>query len=237
MPTFDLSRRRREPEIMDQPGLNDASHRQALRGLARINGLSRSASMLWPIVQWAADQASPRPAKVMDLACGGGDVIIDLARRARRAGLNVQFDACDVSPVAVQFAAAQARRAGVNIGLSVVNVIDDPLPQGYDLFMNSLFLHHLPMPAAIHLLAAMRAVPCRHIAVNDLVRSPMGLAAAWAGTRLLSRSPIVHVDGPRSVRAAFTLEEMRDMARQAGLERATVEQRPPWRMLLSWRRP
>ena len=35
--------------------------------------------------------------------------------------------------------------------------------------------------------------------------------------KVLTRSPIVHVDGPRSVAAAFTVEEVRRLAGQAGL--------------------
>src|SRR5207248_3643048 len=43
-----LRRRRLRPEWMDQPGLDEGQHRQALRGLERINRLSGSARILWP---------------------------------------------------------------------------------------------------------------------------------------------------------------------------------------------
>jgi hypothetical protein len=59
---------------------------------------------------------------------------------------------------------------------------------------------------------------------------------ACAGTRLLSRSPVVHVDGPRSVAAAFTPAEALDLAQRAGLTGATVVRRWPCRFLLTWRR-
>jgi hypothetical protein len=61
---------------------------------------------------------------------------------------------------------------------------------------------------------------------------------AYVGTRLLSASPIVHVDGPLSVAAAFTCVEAQELARRAGLEGATVARRWPFRFLLTWsRRP
>jgi len=44
----DLTLRRRQPEIMDQPGLDRQAHVQALRGLARLNLWSGSARILWP---------------------------------------------------------------------------------------------------------------------------------------------------------------------------------------------
>ena len=54
------------------------------------------------------------------------------------------------------------------------------------------------------------------------------------GSRLLTRSPIVHVDGPLSVRAAFTVAEARQLAERAGLSGATIRRHWPQRFLLSW---
>ncbi len=65
----------------------------------------------------------------------------------------------------------------------------------------------------------------------------MGLAAAWLGCRLLSRSPIVHFDGPASVRAAWTIEELQSFAVAAQMDGAVVRACAPWRMLLVWKRP
>jgi hypothetical protein len=72
--------------------------------------------------------------------------------------------------------------------------------------------------------------------VDDLLRTSLGLFLAHLGCRILTRSPVVHADGPQSVRAAFTREELRELAELAGLP--APEERPHWpqRILLSWRR-
>ena len=57
------------------------------------------------------------------------------------------------------------------------------------------------------------------------------------GLRILTRSPIVHVDGPLSVRAGFQPGEVLDMADRAGLRGARITRHWPQRLLLSWRRP
>ena len=75
------------------------------------------------------------------------------------------------------------------------------------------------------------------VLINDLVRSFAGFALAYVGTRLLSASRIVHTDGPRSVEAAFTGEEVQALAKQAGLQGATVQRRWPCRYLLTWKHP
>ena len=99
-----------------------------------------------------------------------------------------------------------------------------------------MFLHHLADEQALLFLQKMRQA-ARHMAlVNDLARSRWGYLAAWLGTRVLTRSDVVHIDGPRSVAAAFTLDEVRDLAERAGWNGALLTRRWPWRFLLEWRR-
>jgi len=72
--------------------------------------------------------------------------------------------------------------------------------------------------------------------INDLVRCRAGLILARAGTRLLSCSDVVHVDGPRSVEGAFTMAEVLSLAEKAGLRNAVAQRRWPFRFLLTWER-
>jgi hypothetical protein len=81
----------------------------------------------------------------------------------------------------------------------------------------------------------MAAAARRLVLINDLRRSAGGWLLAYVGTRLLSASPVVHTDGPRSVAAAFTPVELRQLAERAGLAGATVVRRWPFRLLLTWR--
>src|SRR6266851_3551000 len=106
-----LRHRRLQPEVMDQPDLDRARHWHALRGLARINWLSGSAGILWPSIRQLAKEANSRPLRVLDVACGGGDVSIGLYRRAAQAGLNVQIEAADVSSNALTYARRRAAAA------------------------------------------------------------------------------------------------------------------------------
>jgi 2-polyprenyl-3-methyl-5-hydroxy-6-metoxy-1,4-benzoquinol methylase len=235
--TLDLSQRRLQPEVMDQPDLDPGRHVQALSGLRRINGWSGSARILWSPLRELARNQAPRPLTVLDLATGGGDVPIRLWRKARRAGLALSIDGCDVSPRAVAFACAQAQEARAEVHFFQLDVIRNTLPGDYDVVMSSLFLHHLDEEQAVDLLRRMAEAAGRMVLVNDLIRSRAGFTLAYVGTRLLSASSVVHIDGPRSVQAAFTREEARTLAERAGLDGATVERRWPCRFLLAWSRP
>jgi SAM-dependent methyltransferase len=98
----------------------------------------------------------------------------------------------------------------------------------FDVVVCSLFLHHFPDDRAVELLRAFARVARRAVVVIDLERNWLAERfLPW--TRLLFRwSPITLHDGPVSVRAAFTPEELAALARRAGLERIRVRRHPPW---------
>lgn len=231
-----LARRNRQPELMDQPGLDSAEHDRALRGLARVNWFSRSAAIFWPTLRELAREQHGVPLRVLDVACGGGDVTIALAQRARREGVALQMAACDVSDTALAIARNHAEQAQSEIEFFRHDVLAESLPARFDAVICSLFLHHLDEPDAIAVLRSMSQAG-RAVLVNDLVRSRRGYLLAVIGTRLLSRSRIVHVDGPLSVAGAFTQPEALQLCEQAGLLGATISRHWPQRFLLTWRRP
>src|SRR5262245_14999956 len=214
-----LTTRNRQPELMDQPGLDETVHGQALRCLARVNWLSKTSLTLWREIRRLAKETSrSRPLRILDVACGGGDVAQRLAVRARRDGYQVQVDGCDISPVAIAHARAAAPRwETTDVGFFQHDALRDPLPDGYDVMISSLFLHHLDDSGAEQLLSSMARRAGRLVVLNDLRRSRKGYALAWLGARILTRSRIIQVDGPLSVAAAFTVEEARALALRAGM--------------------
>jgi len=149
----------------------------------------------------------------------------------------LQIDGCDGSPYAVAYARQRAAQAGASLGFFVFDVSAGPIPDGYDVVTASLFLHHLDDAPALALLARMARAAGQLVVINDLERSRRGWLLARAATRALTRSRVVHADGPASVRSAYTMQELSRMAEQAGLHGARISRRWPCRMQLSWRKP
>ena len=223
---------------MDAEDLDSARHIKALRALARVNRVSLVAARVWREVLHLSrighDRGGDQPLRLLDVACGGGDVVVDVARRAQRASVPLVVHGCDLSPVALEHARRETERWGVAVDFFVRDVVAEGLPGGYDLVCSSLFHHHLSRADAVDLLRGM-AEAGRWVMVQDLLRGPLGYILAWSGLRLLSRSEVAHVDGPRSVRAAFTLSEVRAMAAEAGYMGAVIRRGWPERFILRWR--
>jgi SAM-dependent methyltransferase len=212
---------------MDAEDLDPGKHVQALRALARVNRISLAAARVWREILHL-NRGRDGPLRLLDVACGGGDVPVDVARRARRAGVPLVVHGCDLSPVALEHARSEAERWGVAADFFTRDVVAEGLPGGYDLVCSSLFHHHLSREDAVDLLRHM-ADAGRRVLVQDLLRGTLGYVLAW--------SEVAHVDGPRSVRAAFTLAEVRAMAAEAGFAGAVVRRVWPERFILTWRGP
>lgn len=222
---------------MDQPGLDTTVHHRALTGLSKANAISRIARHIWRAISEASIlPAHGQPLRALDIASGGGDITIAIAKLAAGDRIRLEIDGCDVSPTAIEFAARAAQRAGVaNVQFRQLDVLVDPLDE-YDFVMSTLFLHHLAEGEARNLLERMGRAARRLVLVDDLQRNRLGYAYAWAGVRLLTRSPIVHTDGPLSVRAAFTMDEAAALAREAGWRDARVTAHWPQRFLMTWKK-
>jgi SAM-dependent methyltransferase len=223
---------------MDDPELDPEQHAAALRGLRRINQWSFSARPLWKTIENLAQQRRLSQLRVLDVACGGGDLVLALAERASASSLEVTIDGCDISPVAIEHAAAAARKRGVELSRFFQHdALGAPFPEGYDLIYCTLFLHHLDPSQAVVLMRGMAQAAGHIAAIDDLCRSRFGYLLAQLACRVLSRSPIVHNDGPASVRAAFTTHEALALAAKAGLTGADCRRHWPERFLLTWERP
>ncbi|HAT18212.1 MAG TPA: nucleotide-binding protein, partial [Gemmatimonadetes bacterium] len=176
---------------MDAEDLDPTRHVTALRALARVNRVSLVAARVWREVlhmsRISHDRGVGLPLRLLDVACGGGDVMVDVASRAHRAGVTLAVHGCDSSPVALEHARREAERRGVEADFFDRDVLAEGLPGGYDLVCSSLFHHHLAREDAVGLLRAMAEAGHR-VLVQDLLRGTLGYVLAWSGLRLLSRS-------------------------------------------------
>jgi ubiquinone/menaquinone biosynthesis C-methylase UbiE len=212
---------------MDDTTLDAAEHEHALRALCRVNrqlGVDRQLSSSVSEIM-ATDEGS-----VLDLGAGGGEFLGALSDRKvgnTHIGLDVSLRALQMAsgwyPHVLHWLCADARTL--------------PLTDGsIDLVTCSLFLHHFDEEDVCTILCEAARVARKGVVFADLTRSRTAYWLTWLFTRVTSRSHVFHVDGPRSVRAAYTPEELRRIVQHAGLDGAKIRTRFPFRMILSWRK-
>lgn len=242
-----MAKRELTPELMDDENIDPRAHRRALQGLSRLNRLSRaSVSVARAIQELLAARGIPASdASLLDLACGGGDLLLGvrgalgLAPPSSNPKHVTKDIAIDISSTALGVLRERADRQKLAVLRVRADVLAAPLPvgdAGVDICMCSLFLHHLTRADTLGVLREMARVARSGVVISDLARTRRGLLLAWCASRLVTRSRVVHVDSLKSVRAAWTRNELQELAREAGLHTAEVRAIWPQRLLLVWRR-
>lgn len=230
-----LHQRHLVPELMDAPNLDPVEHTQALAGLRRINWLCNTSKHVSATILEIAKRRSLASVDILDLGCGSGDIALGVQRLVSNR-VSCQLTGWDISEVAVLNARERTKGAD-QPRFEVQNALSESqsAPK-FDFVYCCLFLHHFNEQESVHILKTMSQLAQVALIVDDLKRSRWGWLMATIGCRLLSRSPIVHFDGPQSVRAAYTLDEVRGLASQAGLNNCAVKLHWPERYQLIWER-
>ncbi len=236
----DLTQRHLIGELMDAPDLSPQIHRQALKGLRRINVFSRTAAVVSQAIEAHRVADHDRTIRVLDLACGGGDITAAIAADLLHRGIKAEVVGWDRSETAIEFARKEhlgqsSRTNPSRLSFEIADAFDGLCAANFDIIYCTLFLHHLTDDEAQRLLQAMYRSATQLVLIDDLRRTQLGYTLAVLGCRLLSRSPIVHVDGPLSVRAAFNEAELIAMSDRCSLPRPSIVRHWPSRFLATWK--
>lgn len=174
----------------------------------------------------------PPPIRILDVATGYADVPRAIVSWARRRSLAIEIEAIDSHDQILELA-RNASRAYPEIRICQGNALTLPYPEGsFDVVLASLILHHTEGEAQARLLRELYRVARYAVVVNDLRRGQWPFLVTWASLRLISRSRVIHHDGPVSVRRSFLAEELLALAREAGWAQARVSRHPFFRLAL-----
>ena len=228
-----LKFRKHKPELMDDLGLNEYDLKKALSGLERLNFLSNVVQILWNEIEQYCKARKTNHVTVLDIACGGGEILRGLSKIAYSRGIRLKCLGLDINPKSVAFASSKSEDGKFEISYEVGDVIK-AIPEGFDVVISTLFLHHLTEAEVLGLLAKINKSSNEGlILIHDLKRSRRGYALAFLATQLLSRSKIVRKDALLSVEGAFSKIEMRSILDSAGISNFKIKDTWPCRMLIS----
>jgi 2-polyprenyl-3-methyl-5-hydroxy-6-metoxy-1,4-benzoquinol methylase len=172
-----------------------------------------------------------QPVHIVDVGSGGGDLLRQIARWARKRGIPVQLTGIDLNPYAAR-AAAESTPKGLGIAWVTGNALEYRPEKPVDIVVSSLMAHHLEDEEIIALLRWMEATAQAGWFINDLERSEWSCRMFRCVVRIAGWHRFVRHDGPVSFRRAFRKEDWVRLLRSAGvpLEAVTVEHCRPGRL-------
>ncbi|HEU5116764.1 MAG TPA: methyltransferase domain-containing protein [Isosphaeraceae bacterium] len=212
---FSIKKRRYDPELMDEPGVDPEERAEAYAILRRVNRqfFGGIPVLRRELTRWLAE--NPRPAgasvRILDVAGGSGDLAAEASEWLSRQGLNVTAFVVDLDPTALGLARGNGLRA------FQANALKLPLAEeAFDLVIASKFAHHLDDDEVDALLRELARVSGSAVMVLDLARHGLAWGGFWLWSRVFTRNRLVRYDGPLSVLRGFLPEELETHARTVG---------------------
>jgi 2-polyprenyl-3-methyl-5-hydroxy-6-metoxy-1,4-benzoquinol methylase len=221
---------------MDRADVDPGELSRTLADLAWINRrLGGTRLVLAHLAFLLSTQSTP--IRILDVGTGYADVPRAVVRWARRRDLPIEIEAVDSHDQILELARHASRRYP-EIHVRHADALNLAYPDGwFDVVLASLILHHTEGEAQVRLLRELYRVARHAVVVNDLRRGRWPFLATWASLRLLSRSRIIHHDGPLSVRRGFVPGELSALARLAGWVQARVSRHAFFRLALVGEKP
>ncbi len=201
-------------EWMDEPCTYE-DFRDCLRDLAQVNRMTLAYR---PTLHWLEPflRTSGTTLHIVDVGCGGGDMLRHVERWARRERVEVRLTGIDLNPYA-----ARAAKEFTTSSSDIEWITGDAFSYGHsipiDLVISSLFTHHLHGAEIVRFLRWMENVVKRGWFINDLHRERTPYYGFKTLATVMRWHRFVRHDGPVSIRRAFREEDWRTYLAEAGI--------------------
>ena len=207
------------PELMD----GDCSYEDFRDCLVSLEQVNRWLLGYRPTLAWLGrlPLTSHDAVHIVDVGCGGGDLLRQIARWAKKRGMTVRLTGIDLNPYATraakEFTATETEMTWVT-GDALLYESDRPI----GIIVTSLMTHHLEEAELIALLRWMDSTAQVGWFINDLERSKWSSQMFGWMAKLVGWHRFVRHDGPVSFRRALSKADWERLLQTAGVERSGV---------------
>ncbi|WP_194396911.1 methyltransferase domain-containing protein [Microbacterium atlanticum] len=216
-------------ELMDDPACDPERLRATLRRFETVNRLVSGWGTVYRSLLRPHLTALERPARVLDIGSGGGDLVARLAAAARRDGLDVSWVGIDPDERAHEVAEAREPIPGATFRCADAATL---VAEGdtFDAVVSNHVLHHLG-PGLPAFAAESRALSRGVVLHSDIARSRIAYGLYAVGITPFQAGTFLRTDGLRSIRRSYTPGELATLLDETEPGAWTVRMPVPFRLV------
>ena len=210
----DTSHRSSEMEIMDDFTMEGVLFRDTLDKLEIINRfLGGNSVTINGLKNLLKNQSKNKTITIVDLGCGNGDILRDVAKFGRKNNYSFNLIGIDANLAAIEYAKELSKEYS-ELSFKTIDILsEDFKKQSYDVVLCTLFLHHFKNEELISFLKTTTNKATIGVVVNDLHRHKL----AYYLFKLIGffiKNKMVRQDGLTSVLRAFKRKDLENIAKE-----------------------
>ena len=210
----DTSHRSSEMEIMDDFTMEGVLFRDTLDKLEIINRfLGGNSVTINGLKNLLKNQSKNKTITIVDLGCGNGDILRDVAKFGRKNNYSFNLIGIDANLAAIEYAKELSKEYS-ELSFKTIDILsEDFKKQSYDVVLCTLFLHHFKNEELISFLKTTTNKATIGVVVNDLHRHKLAYYL-FKFIGFFIKNKMVRQDGLTSVLRAFKREDLENIAKE-----------------------
>ena len=210
----DTSHRSSEMEIMDDFTMEGVLFRDTLDKLEIINRfLGGNSVTINGLKNLLKNQSKNKTITIVDLGCGNGDILRDVAKFGRKNNYSFNLIGIDANLAAIEYAKELSKEYS-ELSFKTIDILsEDFKKQSYDVVLCTLFLHHFKNEELISFLKTTTDKATIGVVVNDLHRHKLAYYL-FKFIGFFIKNKMVRQDGLTSVLRAFKREDLENIAKE-----------------------
>ncbi|MFM6923988.1 MAG: methyltransferase domain-containing protein [Ferruginibacter sp.] len=221
-----------EPEKLDDLSLQGETLHKALQSLAWINRWFGNHRSVIKAIH-AVYKKQERPLRIIDLGCGGGDLISAVARSLQQQQIEFSITGIDGNPDSLAYAQKQSAMFG-NIDFIQADILSKNFSiQSCDILISSHFIYHFQEEKLASFLKNNESVVSTAIIFSELERNGLAWRLFKFSSFLLPISKMAKTDGLLAIQRSFTRKEWISILQKAGISGYRLQAVPLFRILLT----
>lgn len=219
---FNALERSKQLELIDTEDISFEEFQETLKQIELINNLSCSHQItLAAIKKLYQNRAHQKePLKIVDIGSGSGSYLRFIERWSDYNKINSELIGVDLNPWSKRTA---EKSESQNIKYINQNVFDYKPKEKVDIFINSLFMHHLKDHEIVELIAWMTENSNYGWFINDLHRNKLAYEFIKQFTKIFNFNRYVKHDACLSVARSFRKKDWLSLLQKAGLDMSKVK--------------